>query len=192
MMITTKQLLHGFLRNYGNLQFGIDGTHTSWTFKSMDYFNRLGRLLGYWVEFEGHRYDQTWYKFIGESKDYDPDKLFLHLEHENEASRVNETIEKLIGHSDKAKAKKRIGIVYPDKNLFLTNVNDFKNRTIELTEKNEEVMLIFLGLYQKPDENECWPVKAIRKFHSKTGTKTSEFTFQITQDLNEILYTVFE
>ncbi|MCE7737440.1 MAG: hypothetical protein GPJ54_21295 [Candidatus Heimdallarchaeota archaeon] len=191
-MISTRDILTGFLRNYCSLKIDIEGMLTSWTFKSMDYFNQLGKMLGYWVEFEGHRYDQTWFKFNPRSKYYDDKNLFLHIEHENNESRIDDTIKKLLGDSDKPKVLKRIGIVYPGKACFNEEVSTFSDLSVKLAKKNEELTIMFFGFMDPPDKNGYWLAEIVRKYKSKQVIKTKHYKFKMRNNENEILYTIFK
>ena len=186
-MISTRDILTGFLRNYCSLKIDIEGMLTSWTFKSMDYFNQLGKMLGYWVEFEGHRYDQTWFKFNPRSKYYDDNNLFHQVEHENNESRIDETIKKLFVDSDKPEALKRIGIVYPEKACFDEEVSRFSDLFVKLAKKNEELAILFFGFRDRPDKNGYWLAEIVIKYRSNQEIKTKHYRFKMRYKENKIL-----
>ncbi|MBA7558350.1 hypothetical protein ES705_51149 [subsurface metagenome] len=69
-----------------------DYTNTTWTHRILNFFDQLGRLLGYQVVYEKHRYDLTWWDYS------DGKKIFFHLEHENSTKKkiIEETFESKI------------------------------------------------------------------------------------------------
>lgn len=163
-MITTKRIFYGFIRNYSNLDIiGEEQKLTTWTFKSMQYFNKLGTMLGYYTEFEGNRYDHSWY-------DYDHKRIILHVEHENQtnADRINHTIHKLLN----SKSLKTIGIVYPEEQDFAQLIKDFKKKDVEFTARNQEIMIIFMGALLDEDRDGFQRVNAVRKYYNKSKEQT--------------------
>lgn len=118
---------------------------TTWTSRILNYFDKLGRMLGYDVEFEAKRFDLTWWDY---SKYEDQGKMFFHLEHENVSENehiIKETFEKKLFNSE---ATITMAICYPK------NVQD-QQSLIEWCKENYEnfpakEVVIFLDLFPKP------------------------------------------
>ena len=115
----------------------------------------------------------------------------MHLEHENNSHRLDETIDKILNPLSTKKATKRIAIVYPKKDELQKAINELKVNDIKLLETYEEVMIIFLGLYNNTDEKGYWHGSAIRKRYSTNGTKMKEYKFKMTTDGNDVIYSVY-
>ncbi|MFW9997872.1 MAG: hypothetical protein ACFFD4_37875 [Candidatus Odinarchaeota archaeon] len=106
MTIDGRDLIQSLVGNYHSLQLHGLHTNTTWTRRLIGHYDQLGRLLGYWVDYEHQNYDLVW--FYREKKG-----IFFHLEHENAASYeriVNHTIENRLFPSE---ARITMGIFYP-------------------------------------------------------------------------------
>ncbi|MCI3923514.1 hypothetical protein MO973_25130 [Paenibacillus sp. TRM 82003] len=118
MQIDLMRIFEGYVRNYHTLNLTIHHGKHSFTMSEIEYFARLGSLLGYhpFTEdtYDGQRraMDLTWWgSYDGE---YWHD-FVLHLERENLYQKDAETIEKLFEEKE----------LVPNYAVGIMNVRDF-------------------------------------------------------------------
>ncbi len=142
LKITMEDLFYGFVRNY--YSFGIKpGTrNTKWTNEILGYFAKLGKMLGFFTEYEWQRYDLVW--FWGPS-DEDDEKPMLHIEHENSQNRQSNLLEKAAN----SRSENLILIWYPKSER---NWDEFVERLLEISE-NKEILAIKDSVFIKGRNN---------------------------------------
>ncbi len=107
MKIELVDLFYGFIQNYWTFGLRFQSSKAKWTHKILGYFSTLGEMLGFVVENEWERYDLVWFTTY-------PDLLLgkpmLHIEHENDSSRLESLLEKVL----ESKAPSVIAVGYPE------------------------------------------------------------------------------
>lgn len=131
-MFDLKNIFIGYVKNYHTLNLIYPHGYSTFTMKEIDYFARLGCMLGYDTFTEDtidgtHRpMDLTWWG------DYDYTEwttLVLHLERENSPVKAYETLEKLSEYDKKYKPLNRIGIIRVEN---IRDMNDLQKTAIKL------------------------------------------------------------
>jgi hypothetical protein len=94
--IDAEQLLEGFVHSFNSLLLPAEPwvDRAQETHAIVDYFRRLGWALGYYPWCEAGRRDLEWYGRT-DATDEDYSQVVLHLESENDATRLSATIAKL-------------------------------------------------------------------------------------------------
>lgn len=140
LKIRMRDLFFGFIHNYWTLGIRYESKHAKWTQRILGYFANLGQMLGVVVEYEWRRYDLVWFYQISDRKDGEP---WLHVEHENSASRLSNLYEKVVT----SKAPNVIAIGYPasykEESAFVEKLERFHSMNTE-----KEVMFILDPAYQ--------------------------------------------
>lgn len=101
MQLDLLKLFDGYVRNYHTLNLTIHHGNHSFTMSEIEYFSRLGSMLGYCSFTEDtcngkdRPMDLTWWD--NDDGEYWND-LILHLERENYFNKEEETLEKLFGN----------------------------------------------------------------------------------------------
>ena len=142
MTIDGYDLQDGFTRNYHSFQLTGEHTNTTWTHRILGYFDRLGRMLGYEVQFEKERYDLTWWDY---SINQEKGKIILHVEHENSTNKnkiIEETLEYKILDSE---AKIALAICYPNNSQDFDEIKLWIKKNVKKRMKAEEVTIIVDG-----------------------------------------------
>lgn len=160
MELDLRNIFKGYVKSYQSLNIpDYHGGHT-YTMKELDYFQRLGTMLGYDAYTEDaaganyRRMDLSWWGEYNPKTDM-YGSLILHLERENVYQKDVETLEKLCGdvHKD----------WYPVYRIAIINVRD-PLRIEELQRiarkkfRSKRVMLIYRNT--KQDENDEYGVYA--------------------------------
>jgi hypothetical protein len=100
-----KGIYKGFVRSYASFCLPSDFDNISQTTPTvLAYFANLGKMLGYLPYFEYRRMDLSWYDW--------EENLILHLEHENNISKAEETVDKLLRTVDRKLPLNLIGIMW--------------------------------------------------------------------------------
>ncbi len=142
MTIDSNDLIYGFTENYHSFQLVGDNTNTTWTHRILDYFDRLGRMLGHLVQYELERYDLTWWDYSLEQK---KDEMILHVEHENVTDKeiiIQETLENKLLNS---KSKIVLAIVYPKNGQDFEEISLWIEKNVKKGMKAQEAVIILDG-----------------------------------------------
>src|SRR4051812_46877431 len=100
MHLQLMRIFDGYVRNYHSFNLTIHHGKHSFTMTEIEYFSRLGSMLGYHPFTEdtsGREYrpmDLSWWGRYEDDYWYD---LILHLERENLFKKDEETLDKLFG-----------------------------------------------------------------------------------------------
>lgn len=103
MQLNLMKLFDGYVRNYHSFNLTLYHGKHSFTMTEIEYFSRLGSMLGYHPFTEdtssstGRPMDLTWWDRYDEEYWYD---LILHLERENLYKKDEETLEKLFNERE--------------------------------------------------------------------------------------------
>ncbi|WP_214626578.1 hypothetical protein [Paenibacillus agaridevorans] len=134
MKLDLMKLFDGYVRNYHTFNLTIHHGKHSFTMTEIEYFSRLGSMLGYHPFTEdtyngkNRPMDLTWWNnFDGE---YWND-LVLHLERENLFNKDEETLDKLFCNRE----------VIPMNAIGIMNVRNFE-RIVELVDKAKATCMI--------------------------------------------------
>jgi len=85
-----KRLCEGYIRSYRTFNLRTTAKWTDLTQRELDFFARLGEMLGFAARLEEQRMDLSWH-------DIDSEELALYLERETNAEKVfTETLRKLL------------------------------------------------------------------------------------------------
>jgi hypothetical protein len=116
-MLNLMKLFHGYVRNYHTLNLTETHGRHSFTMAEIEYFFRLGSMLGYHAFTEDtcdgtyRPMDLTWWDDLdGEGWN----RLVLHLERENTFHKDEETLKKLFGQRE----------IMPENVIGIMNVSD--------------------------------------------------------------------
>lgn len=85
-----ESICEGYVQCFRTQDLGQWNTYTDDTHRAIEYFSRLGEMLGFYVAREVNRKDLAWYD------DPDRKKLVLHLEHETERDRAIVALENVL------------------------------------------------------------------------------------------------
>lgn len=119
MPLDLMKIFDGYVRNYHTLKLtSTHGLH-SYTMKEIEYFSRLGSMLGYWTFTEdkadgtSRAMDLSWWDNFVENENGNKEwkDLILHLERENFYKKDIETINKLFDSKRQYQPKNVIGII---------------------------------------------------------------------------------
>lgn len=155
-MFDLKDIFIGYVKNYHTLNLIYPHGYSTFTMKEIDYFARLGCMLGYNTFTEDtidgtHRpMDLTWWG------DYDYTEwttLVLHLERENSPVKAYETLEKLSEYDKKYKPLNRIGIIHVENTIHM---NELQKTAIKFFSSEENVLLIYRIWNETGDFNDVY------------------------------------
>lgn len=106
LKIEMDDLFWGFIRNYVTFGLRLGAKWTTRTNEILGFYAILGKMLGYYIEYEMKDFDLQWFWNLEDMNGQDP---WLHIEHENDRRRLDHLIEKIEqSHSDNI-----IAIGYP-------------------------------------------------------------------------------
>lgn len=135
----------GFVRSYASFCLPSDEDNISQTTPTvLAYFANLGKMLGYLPYFEHKRMDLAWYDW--------GDNLILHLEHENNISNAEETVDKLFRKVDGKLPSYLIGVMWAQSNdhvqKIINNVQDYQKKG---NYQKEHQVLLILKIRERTD-----------------------------------------
>lgn len=148
----------GFILNYGDLHIKENTKDNFCTLKEINYFAKLGSMLGYLPCTEDMRYetmklmDLSWKQTLTKDK---PLTLILHMERENNPNKAEETIDKLLpgykpGSYFEEEYKDRYFYVIGIQRLKTGDqVEGLKNKILGLAREREKGLFVFYYI----DEN---------------------------------------
>lgn len=112
------KIFDGFVRNYHTLNLSYSHGNNSFTMADINYFARLGSMLGFWAFTEdtadgsNNPMDLTWWDDLVDKGDITEWETFvLHLEKENLYKKDKETLNKLFKYNIELNPQNVIGIV---------------------------------------------------------------------------------
>lgn len=143
MTINGYDLRDGFTENYHSFQLMETNTGTTWTNRILGFFDKLGRMLGYVVQFEKEKYDLTWWDY---SIEQEQGKIILHVEHENKTDKsriIEETFEYKILNS---RARIVLAICYPNNEQDFEEITTWIKKNVQKKMIAEEAVIMVDGL----------------------------------------------
>lgn len=113
------KIFDGYVRNYHTLNLTNYHGKRSFTMAEIEYFSRLGSMLGYWTFTEDtldgyvNPMDLTWWDNPVENENGEEEwsDFILHLERENYYDKDEETLKKLFQNNSEYKPQNVIGII---------------------------------------------------------------------------------
>lgn len=164
------KLFEGYVRNYH--RFGLSYSHgrNSRTVSEIEYFTRLGLMLGYWSFTEDtlngtyRPMDLTWWD------DYDPKseewgRFVLHLEKENSPSKRDVTLEKLFSLDRGILPENAIGILQIRKE---NHIDELLKKALDMCKLSNTLLIFRL--------NDSWVKAYLMENGRIVGNKTADIT----------------
>jgi|SRR5690625_1003292 len=148
MQLNLMNLFDGYVRNYHTFNLTIHHGKHSFTMTEIEYFSRLGSMLGYFSYTEDtcdqtyRPMDLTWWGDYREDYYHD---FILHLERENYFNKDEETLEKLFAKREYT----------PNNAIGIMNVRN-KNRisdSVNITNKTAKIPNSLLVFRTNSDDN---------------------------------------
>ena len=128
-------LWEGFTHYYHSLELSAYDNNSTWTLRILNYFDILGKMLGFDIKIEKNRYDLSWWDHSIEGE------LFLHLEHEN-STNLERIIDKTINKIIESKTIIGIAIVYPKNHMDYQKIFDHIKTTVTNTNAKELLFIL--------------------------------------------------
>ncbi len=157
-MVDLKNIFIGYVKNYHTLNLTYQQCEHTFTMKEIDYFARLGSMLGYdtftedTIDGSHRRMDLTWWGDF-DYKIAEWTTLILHLERENSIDKALETLEKLHDYDKKYKPLNRIGIIHVENTIHM---NELQKTAIKFFPSEENVLLIYRIWNETGDFNDVY------------------------------------
>ncbi|MHA2402334.1 MAG: hypothetical protein ACXADH_05020 [Candidatus Kariarchaeaceae archaeon] len=138
-----KNIFIGYIKNYHTLNLTFTHGNDSFTLKEIDYFARLGSVLGFDIFTEDtidgtqRAMDLTWWGDFDAERD-EWQTLILHLERENYYKKAEDTLDKLYNYK-KYRPLYRIGIIHVRNEDRIIKLQKIASKLF----KSEEVLLVY-------------------------------------------------
>ena len=135
-------LFQAFIRNYYMLDLADIYYDTSWTNSILQYFDSLGRMMGYTVYYEWSNYDLTWFSLYNDAEA----TPVLHVECENKDKRY---LTKLLEKVKSSPAENIVIIGYPPNERAIEEFNSQLQTHLDglPKERNQTEVLVIHDVY---------------------------------------------
>jgi hypothetical protein len=156
-----QDICEGYVQCYRTQNLGVWSSWTDLTRRGLEFFSRLGEMLGFFAVREGDTNDLSWYD--------DPHKtnLVLHLEHENKAKRaLSEALRRLLQPS---RARFLVAVLADE--LREPDIEEIKQRICTQVGDRFIAVIAFTGGRDKGLPTERFDLRALVCGQSKLRTR---------------------
>ncbi len=178
MEISMEDFFYGFVRNYHSFRLEYNPPWTTWTNKILNYFDRLGIMLGARVKYEWHKYDLTWFR-------KGSNEVWLHIEHENNTGweELKDTLKKI----NESECDNVITILYPaSQGLWDKFVKKVEQSQKSWTDTTEVLTILDASDFQ----NENPPVRLEGYLFSNIQENTIYKAVKYEEEKSDIYYSI--